>query len=218
MVMREFSWTLFERIPILGIIRGMQRDVYEQVLPLYVKAGLTNIEITMNTPDVRGLIKYTLEQYGSQLNVGAGTVCSLDDLKKALDAGAQFVVTPIVNEEVICECLKRGIPIFPGAMTPSEIHRASSLGIKVVKLFPAGNLGVTYLKDVRGPLSSVRFLPTGGISLENMASFLKAGVDGFGIGSPLFDKTMIDAQDWDGLYKHFRSYVTLMDTYKSNRR
>ena len=205
-----FSWEKFEEMPIVGIVRGISMQDFIQILPIYVKAGLTTIEVTMNTPDVESLIRYAVKEYSGILNVGAGTVCSLSDLDIALDYGAQFIVTPIINEEVINNCVKKHIPIFPGAMTPSEIYKAWNLGASIVKIYPAGNLGANYIKDVKAPLDKVKMMPTGGISITNLQSFLVVGVDGFGIGSPLFDKGIIDSKNWHALEHHFSGYVQMV--------
>ncbi|MGV8092714.1 MAG: bifunctional 4-hydroxy-2-oxoglutarate aldolase/2-dehydro-3-deoxy-phosphogluconate aldolase [Mangrovibacterium sp.] len=212
-----FSWERFKNMPIVGIVRGIGLEDFKQILPVYVKAGLTTIEVTMNTPEVETLIRYALKEYLDVLNVGAGTVCSLQDLNNALDYGSQFIVTPLVNEEVITRCVARNIPIFPGALTPSEIYRAWSLGAPVVKIYPAGCFGAGYIKDVKAPLDKVRMMPTGGISTGNMQSFLEAGVDGFGIGSPLFDKTIIRSKDWDALEKHFSPYVQSVKDFQKSK-
>ncbi len=162
---------------------------------VYVESGLTTVEVTMNTPGVETLITFAVEEYEGTLNVGAGTVCSLSELEMALRYGAQFIVTPVVNPEVIKACLCRNIPIFPGALTPSEIYLAYSLGASIVKIFPASYMGANYLKEIKAPLDKVKLLPTGGISLDNMESFLNIGVYGFGTGSPLFNKALIKSKD-----------------------
>ena len=208
-----FSWERFEKMPIVGIVRGIGMEDFKQILPVYVKTGLTTIEVTMNTPDVEKLIQYALKEYSDVLNVGAGTVCSLFDLNSALDYGAQYIVTPIINEEVITDCVNRKIPIFPGALTPSEIYKAWSLGASAVKIYPAVNLGADYIKNVKAPLNNVRMIPTGGINISNMESFLDVGIDGFGIGSPLFNKNIIKSKDWKALERHFLGYVQLVKDY-----
>jgi 2-dehydro-3-deoxyphosphogluconate aldolase/(4S)-4-hydroxy-2-oxoglutarate aldolase len=212
-----FSWERFEKMPIVGIVRGIGLEDFRQILPIYVKAGLTTIEVTMNTPEVETLIRYALKEYPDVLNVGAGTVCSLPDLNSALDYGAQFIVTPLVNEEVITSCVSGKIPVFPGALTPSEIYRAWSLGAPMVKVYPAGRFGAGYIQDVKAPLNNVKMMPTGGISTGNIQSFLEVGVDGFGIGNPLFDKAIIRNKDWDALEKHFSAYVQLVKDFQKSR-
>jgi 2-dehydro-3-deoxyphosphogluconate aldolase/(4S)-4-hydroxy-2-oxoglutarate aldolase len=213
-----FSWDKFEKMPIVGIVRGINMEDFKQILPVYVKAGLTTIEVTMNTPEVESLISYALREYSGILNVGAGTVCSLSDLDSGLNYGAQFIVTPLINEEVITRCVKMNVPIFPGALTPSDIYKAWTLGASIVKIYPAGNFGASYIKDVKAPLDKVRMMPTGGISITNMESFLEVGVDGFGIGSPLFDKSLVNAKDWKGLEKHFVEIVGVIEKFRNAKK
>ncbi|GAB3325358.1 bifunctional 4-hydroxy-2-oxoglutarate aldolase/2-dehydro-3-deoxy-phosphogluconate aldolase [Larkinella ripae] len=202
-----FSWELFYKAPIIGIIRNIPAETVKRILPIYREAGLTNVEITMNTPGAEGLIRDAVANEQAGLNIGAGTVCSETDLDRALAAGAQFIVTPILNETVIQTCVERGIPVFPGAFTPSEIYKAWLLGAPMIKVFPAASLGPAYLREVKAPLNQVKLLPTGGISLANMRDFLKAGADGLGIGGQLFDKNRIEQRDWTGLKQHFQAFV-----------
>ena len=202
----SFSWPLFHQCPIMGIIRHISAEDVRQILPVYQASGLTTVEITMNTPDAQIMIQEARQHHPTTLNVGAGTVCSEADLEQALEAGAQFIVTPVINKKVIKACMKKGIPIFPGAFTPSEIYKAWSLGASMVKVFPTTALGPGYIRDIKAPLSQIKLLPTGGVSLENMTNFLKAGADGFGIGSGLFDKKLIGEKDWKGLKKHFSAF------------
>jgi 2-dehydro-3-deoxyphosphogluconate aldolase/(4S)-4-hydroxy-2-oxoglutarate aldolase len=204
---QEFSWQEFSKVPLVGIIRNLSMDEISKILPVYQAAGLTTIEITMNTPFAAEIIRSATEQYKGKLNVGAGTVCSVEDLKLALEAGAQFIVTPILNPEVVKLCVKSKIPIFPGAYTPTEIYQAWELGADMVKVYPATALGPDYIRDVKAPLNKIKLMPTGGISLNNLEAFMKAGADGLGIGGQLFDKELIKNQDWDGLLEHFKQYV-----------
>lgn len=202
-----FSWPLFAAAPIVGIIRNLSPMNVAALLPFYQAAGLTTIEITLNTPGAEAIIQDALSHYAEGLNIGAGTVCTLDDLDKALAAGAQFIVTPILDEAVIRACVARNVPIFPGAFTPSEIYKAWSLGASMVKVFPATSLGPGFMKDLKAPLPHIKLLPTGGVTLANLTDFLKAGVEGVGIGSHLFDQNLIKAKDWAGLEAHFRAFV-----------
>ncbi|WP_138475357.1 bifunctional 4-hydroxy-2-oxoglutarate aldolase/2-dehydro-3-deoxy-phosphogluconate aldolase [Dyadobacter bucti] len=202
-----FSWELFQKTPIVGIIRNISMEDVVKILPIYREAGLTTVEITMNTPDATEMIRYALENESEGLNIGAGTVCTKDDLDQALEAGAQFIVTPIINKKVIKSCVKKNIPIFPGAFTPTEIYNAWTLGAGMVKIYPATSLGPEYIKDLKAPMNQLKLLPTGGVGLENMSAFLKAGANGLGIGGQLFDKKLIQEQNWEGLKAHFRQFV-----------
>ncbi|GAB3901000.1 bifunctional 4-hydroxy-2-oxoglutarate aldolase/2-dehydro-3-deoxy-phosphogluconate aldolase [Larkinella knui] len=210
----NFSWDLFAKAPLIGIVRNVAAEDVVEMLPIYRKSGLTTIEITLNTAGAEDLIRYALEHESTGLNIGAGTVCTEQDLERALAAGAQFIVTPIINETVIRACVERGVPIFPGAFTPSEIYKAWSLGATMVKVFPAATLGPAYLKEVKAPLNQVKLVPTGGISLANMTDFLKAGADGLGVGGHLFDSGLILKKDWTGLGFHFEKFVNQLNPVK----
>lgn len=204
--MSTFSWELFQKAPLVGIIRNIAMDDIVKILPIFREAGLTTVEITMNTPDAAKMIRYALENESDGLNIGAGTVCTKDDLKEALKAGAQFIVTPVINKKVIKSCVKKEIPIFPGAFTPTEIYNAWTLGASMVKIYPATSLGPEYIKDLKAPMNQLKLLPTGGVSLENMSAFLKAGANGLGIGGQLFDKKLIQEKNWEALKTHFRQF------------
>ena len=202
-----FSKEIFEKVPIVGIMRNIPWEIVEKILPLYVEAGLTTLEITMNSKNAEEIISAAVKLYGNTLNIGAGTVCTVDDLERAIAAGAQFIVTPIVKKKVIKACVKRKIPIFPGAFTPTEVFTAWELGAEMVKVFPSGILGAKYLNEVLAPLNHVNLLATGGVSLDNIDSYLEAGVKGLGIGSPLFVKTLIEEENWEKLSDHFKQFV-----------
>src|SRR5205823_2036101 len=147
-----------------------------------IRGGLRNLEITMGSPQTPEQIREVCASAGERMCVGAGTVLNVELLEQALAAGASFIVTPIVNVDVIEECVRRKIPVFPGAYTPTEILRAWELGATMVKVFPADTLGPGYIKAVKAPLPQVKLMPTGGVDLKTLPSFIKAGADGFGIG------------------------------------
>ncbi len=202
-----FSWDAFRRVPVVGIIRGLTFDEIKEILPVYISSGLTTIEITMNTNAAADIIRYAAVNYAGQLNVGAGTVCDEKGLHEATSAGAQFIVTPILNEGVIRSCVDQKIPIFPGAYTPTEIYRAWESGASMVKVYPATSLGSGYIKDVKAPLNHVKLMPTGGINKGNIEEFMKAGADALGVGGQLFDKELIMNKNWYGLEDHFKEFV-----------
>lgn len=198
----SFSWELYNRAPIVGIVRGVSTDIMRDIAKAYLQAGLHTIEITMNTAGAAAMISILRSEF-NDLNVGAGTVCNMEDYDRALAAGAQFIVTPILDETVIKNAVAQEIPIFPGAYSPTEIYRAWSLGASAVKIFPATQLGVQFIKDLSGPLNEIKLLPTGGVSLENIRSFFEAGAVGVGMGSSLFDKKLIMERNFEGLTDHF---------------
>jgi 2-dehydro-3-deoxyphosphogluconate aldolase/(4S)-4-hydroxy-2-oxoglutarate aldolase len=201
-------------MPVVGIIRGLSVDEIDFVLPIYKEAGFTTIEITLNTPEALSVIGSLANQYDGTLNVGAGTVCTLDELAAALDAGANFIVTPIFKSEVVKKCVSLQVPIFPGAFSPTEIYEAWELGASMVKLYPASVVGPAYVSAVLAPLNKVKLMPTGGIHLSNMLAFMKAGAASLGIGSELFDKKIIQKRDSEAMLNHFKLFAQQMQLSK----
>lgn len=202
-----FSWPLFKSIPIVGILRGVAPELMPDIGRACVEAGITNLEVTLNSPRAFESIEILRRHFTGQLNIGAGTVNSTDDLARAVHSGAQFIVTPATIPAVITAACKAGVPIFPGALSPTEILTAWQLGASAVKIFPAGQIGPDYVKAVHEALSDVALLPTGGVHLTNMKDFHSAGASGFGIGSPLFPPAIIKSCDWQVLRSHIRTYV-----------
>jgi len=209
-----FSWELFDKMPVIGIIRGLSVDEIDFVLPIYKQAGFTTIEITLNTPEALSVISSLANQYNGELNLGAGTVCTLDDLTDAVNAGANFIVTPIFKAEVVKKCVSMEVPIFPGAFSPTEIYEAWELGASMIKLYPASVVGPSYVSAVLAPLNKVKLMPTGGIHLSNMLAFMKAGATSLGIGSELFDKKIIQKRDSEAMLNHFTLFAQQMQLSK----
>lgn len=192
-----FNDTLFRSMPIVGILRFFPRDQVEHLVPAVVEGGLVNLEVTLNSPGAADLIRLTRDLLGPRGNVGAGTVTSMQGLDLALEAGASFIVTPVVLPEVIRACVERGVPVMPGAMTPTEIFTAWNHGASLVKVFPADQLGPGHLRAVKAPFPEIRLMPTGGVTVETLPAFRDAGADAFGVGSPLFDPRQVAAGNWD---------------------
>src|SRR6185312_16427567 len=209
----KFSWDLFNQVPIVGIMRNISLQHAESIAPIYYQSGLTTLEVTMNSAGAEEIIAALVSRYGDKLNIGAGTVCTMDELERALNAGARFIVSPIVNEEVISTCVAQNVPVFPGAFTPSEIYKAWGLGATMVKVFPATTLGPGYIREVLGPLSHISLVPTGGINLENFTAYLAAGAKAVGIGSHLFPKSILASEDWDKLREIYALYTGQYETY-----
>jgi len=205
--MNKFSFDLFEQMPIVGIMRNVPSEHIQSIAAIYQRSGLTCLEVTMNSPGAEEAIMLLSEVFTDKLNIGAGTVCSLADLEKAIAAGAGFIVTPIINEEVIRHCVGQHIPIFPGANTPSEIYKAWSLGATLIKLFPAGDMKPSRLNEILAPLNFVSLMPTGGVRPDNFTEWFAQGAKAVGMGSHLFPKEIIAAQDWTALSAIYASVV-----------
>ncbi|MEJ2903056.1 bifunctional 4-hydroxy-2-oxoglutarate aldolase/2-dehydro-3-deoxy-phosphogluconate aldolase [Pedobacter panaciterrae] len=168
---------------IIAIIRGANpADVIKIADALYA-GGIRILEITMNSAQPLTVIKELNDKFGSKMIIGAGTVLDVDSAKKAVAAGASFILSPIVDIEVIKIAKSLGVVNIPGAYTATEIYYAYKNGADIVKVFPATS--PSYLKDIAGPLPQIPLLPTGGVTLENIKDFKNAGAVGFGIGSAL---------------------------------
>jgi 2-dehydro-3-deoxyphosphogluconate aldolase/(4S)-4-hydroxy-2-oxoglutarate aldolase len=209
----NFSLELFTKLPVIGIMRHLSFEDIKAILPIYKEQGLNTVEITMNTQNAGQIIRYAVKNYGKDLNIGAGTVCNLLDLNIALDAGASFIVTPVINSSVIEECIQERIQVIPGAFTPTEVFRAMTLGAEIVKVFPAGTLGPQYIRDIKAPFGQVKLLPTGGININNCIQFMKAGAFGLGIGSQLFSTDLINGKEWKALANHFSSFTSKINEF-----
>jgi len=214
---KTFSIDLFNKMPIVGILRNVPSQYMAAIAENYHQSGLTCLEITMNSPNAEQDIAALTGQFGEELNVGAGTVCTLNDLEKALKANAQFIVTPIVNDDVIKACVDAGVPVIPGAYTPTEIYKAWSLGATMVKVFPATKLGAGYIKEVLGPLGHLKLIPTGGIDFGNFTDYLDAGAKGVGLGSHLFLKNIIENKDWKTLSEVFSSFAVKFTAHQNGK-
>jgi 2-dehydro-3-deoxyphosphogluconate aldolase/(4S)-4-hydroxy-2-oxoglutarate aldolase len=191
-----FNTALFKKLPVVGILRFFKRAEVEKLVPASVEGGLANIEVTMNTAGATDLIRLTCDLVGDKGNVGAGTVTTIEALDQAMAAGATFIVTPAIVPDVIRACVERKVPVMPGAMTPTEILTAWRMGSTMVKVFPADQLGPGHIKAVKAPFPEIPLMPTGGVTVETLPAFKKAGADAFGVGGPLFDPKQVAAGNW----------------------
>jgi Entner-Doudoroff aldolase len=206
-VRNTFDWARFRRLPIVGILRGFSDEETERLAEAAAAGGVTSIEVTMNTPNAVEQIGRLVRRVGKEVNVGAGTVVTLDDFRAATAAGAAFIVTPTVVPDVIRAGVAAGLPVFAGAMTPSEILEAWRLGAAMVKVFPADQFGPAYLRSIKGPFAQIPLMPTGGINVDTILAYKAAGAEAFGVGSPLFSKSRTAARDWAWVTQQARRFV-----------
>ena len=201
----------FNKLPILGILRDVKPAFIEPLMDTIVSSGLKTIEITMNTPGAGRLIKKALKISKNRLIVGAGTVLTTDDLDVALDSGASFIVLPTLVPEVVEHCVKKKIPVFPGALTPQEILNAWRAGATMVKVFPAKFFGPSYLKEIKGPFKDMKLLACGGINEDNISSFFECGASAVAFGASIFKK------EWMEKKKFFRIEESIKALIKALR-
>ena len=198
---------LFRRKPLMGILRGITPEQLEPTLESAISGGLETLEITMNTPGAGDLISQASAEAGGDIAIGAGTVLSLESLDTALAAGASFVVMPTLVEDVVQECVRRNVPVFPGALTPQEIHTAWRAGAAMVKVFPSKFFGPEYFREVKGPFDDVLLLACGGVSAANLAEFAACGADAYAFGGSVFNLAWIQAGEFAKVEQSVRSLV-----------
>ncbi|SEI85779.1 2-dehydro-3-deoxyphosphogluconate aldolase / (4S)-4-hydroxy-2-oxoglutarate aldolase [Cyclobacterium xiamenense] len=214
---RAFSWEAFESAPIVSIFRNLESDDLLRVAACFQKAGLSTMEITLNSDNAKTDIGRLVAEFGEVLNIGAGTVCTLNAMHEALDAGAEFIVTPISDIDVINYCVAQKIPVFPGAFTPTEIYKAWQMGATMVKVFPSAQMGPGYIRDVLAPLNEIALMPTGGIDQHNVAAYFEAGARAVGVGSALVPKEFLRSKDWNGLTKHLIAFLAAYQTFADQK-
>jgi 2-dehydro-3-deoxyphosphogluconate aldolase / (4S)-4-hydroxy-2-oxoglutarate aldolase len=174
-------------VPVIGILRRCPPDRVEAVAGAAVEAGFAALEVTFDSEDPGGQITLLRKAFPA-IAVGAGTVLDRATLEEAAGRGAAFVVTPVVDEELIAACGELGLPSLPGAATATEVWRAHRAGAAAVKVFPAEQLGgPAYLRALRAPLGGIELVPTGGVDAADARAYLDAGAVALGVGSSVFD-------------------------------
>ena len=170
------------RSGVVAVLRAPAADAFAAVADVLVGAGITAIEVTLTSRGAIDALGGLRRQLPPSAVIGAGSVLTPDQAKAAVDAGAAFLVSPVIDPVMAQDF---GVPFYPGGLTASEIHRASQTGAPLVKLFPASAVGPGYLKDLHGPLPGIRIMPTGGIGIDDISGWLAAGASAVGLGGPL---------------------------------
>jgi 2-dehydro-3-deoxyphosphogluconate aldolase/(4S)-4-hydroxy-2-oxoglutarate aldolase len=195
---------------LVAIIRADSSEQLVQVARALYEGGIDVIEVTFTVPNAVEVLSAVKKYLGQQILLGAGTVLDPETARTALLAGAQFLVSPTVNLEVIKLALRYDRLVMPGAYTPTEILTAWEAGADVIKVFPADIGGPPYLKALKGPLPQVRLMPTGGVNLQTLPEFLKAGACAVGLGSSLVEKDAVERGDMARIRDLARQYVDLI--------
>lgn len=184
---------------VIAVIRSSQSEGLMQAARSLVAGGIEVLEFTMNTPDVLRLITEGRETLPDDVLVGAGTVLTAEDVRVAVDAGAEFIVMPGFDLEAVQLAQKLDVIIIPGAYTPTEVITAWRAGADLVKLFPASHGGVAYMKSLLAPLSDLLLVPTGGVNAENAADYIRAGAAALAVGGSLVAKEAIQSGEFHRL-------------------
>ncbi len=201
---------------IVAVVRAESGESLIKVVRALAEGGVTAAEITFTVPDAVEVIRQVRQEIGDAIVLGAGTVLDPETARAALLAGAEYIVSPIVNLDVIRLCRRYDKAVMPGAFTPTEVVAAWEAGADVIKVFPADIGGPAYLKALRGPLPQIRLMPTGGVDLNTAESFLKAGACCLGIGSSLVEPKAIASGDFNRLRDLAAQYAAIVRKFRGS--
>ncbi|MDK2917932.1 MAG: 2-dehydro-3-deoxyphosphogluconate aldolase / (4S)-4-hydroxy-2-oxoglutarate aldolase [Candidatus Petromonas sp.] len=207
---------VIEDTGLIAVMRGMKPTQIAKVARALAAGGVKVLEITMNSPQPLKMIeevKLLLED--SDVIVGAGTVLDAESARAAILAGAEFVFAPNLNLKVIELCKRYNKLVIPGVMTPTEVVKAYEAGADLIKVFPANVVGPEFIKGIRGPLSDIKVIPTGGINLDNAADYIKAGAVALGAGGSLLDKKAIENEEYEVLIERARTFIRIIKEARS---
>jgi 2-dehydro-3-deoxyphosphogluconate aldolase/(4S)-4-hydroxy-2-oxoglutarate aldolase len=203
-----YNWMKDHKL--VAIIRGIDRSSVIPIADALYAGGIHLLEVTMNTDEAPQMISKLMESCNGKMYIGAGTVLNKKMAEEAFAAGAQYLITPNLDEEVIHFGLERGIDVLPGVMTPTEIVKAYDAGASMVKVFPTSSLGFKHLKELQGPLGHIPMVAVGGVTIDNLKSFFQAGAVGVGVGSGLINKDAVKQGNFDVLTQSASAFIRTM--------
>lgn len=212
---REDTLAEIERVGVIAVVRADSPDAMVDVAQALAEGGVTACEITMTVPGAIDAIRTVSRELGDEAVIGVGTVLDAPTAEEAIAAGAQFVVSPTLDPEVIETAHRHDKVAIPGALSPTEALGAWNAGADVVKIFPANHFGPQYFRDLHGPLPQIRLTPTGGVNLETTPQWIEAGAVAVGVGSALVRKDLIAASDWPQLSDLAARYVAAVASARS---
>jgi len=211
----ERMYKLYES-GVIAILRGLTEGELHEVIPRLAENGITTVEITLDTPDALHVIESSVRLFADRAQIGAGTVLDAASARQAISVGAEYVISPTLNPGVIETALRFGKPVIPGIMTPTEALRALELGADAVKIFPADTLGLPFVKALRGPLSQIPLVPTGGVDERNAGSFISAGAIAVGVASALADVQLARSGMWAEIERRARAFRAAVNSVRGN--
>jgi 2-dehydro-3-deoxyphosphogluconate aldolase/(4S)-4-hydroxy-2-oxoglutarate aldolase len=195
---------------VVAVLRAPTGEMLADVAAALLAGGVEAVEVTFTVPGAHRVIEHVADRLGDKILLGAGTVLDPETARAALLAGAEYIVTPTVNVNVIELCRRYDKAVLPGALTPTEVLTAWEAGADIVKIFPSELTGPGYLKALRGPLPQVRAMPTGGVNLQTAADFLRAGACALGIGGSLVEPKAVANRDLARIESLARQYVEIV--------
>ena len=206
-----------ERLGVVAVIRLQDPTRLRAVVDALAAGGIRALEVTMTVPGAIELIAEIAPTLPADFLIGAGTVLDAETARRAIDAGAQFVVSPILRPAVVDEAHRLGRPAMPGCFSPTEIQQAWDAGADIVKVFPATLLGPAFFRDVRGPLPHLKLMPTGGVSIENADEWIRAGAVAVGVGSALLDPRAIAAGEYSSITEKAKRILANVQDARTGR-
>ena len=215
--MSNQSWlTLLQQTPAIAVIRTAKIEQGRQMALAVAAGGIQLIEITWNSDRPTELIQQLRVELPN-CTIGTGTLLTLDQLKEAIAAGAQFLFTPHVDPVMIQTAVAHSIPIIPGALSPTEIVTAWQAGASCVKVFPVSSVGgASYIKSLQGPLGNIPLIPTGGVTLENAKEFIAAGAIAVGLSGQLFPQQLVAQENWSAIAQLAKNLMQQLATVKTS--
>ena len=206
--MRDKTVATLREVGIIPIIRAASADVAVAVVEAILRAGISVAEITMTVPNALDAMATVAKRFAGKVLLGAGTVTDAETARRAVDVGAQFVVTPCLVPEVIEAAHRADVAVLPGALTPSEIFEAFRLGGDLIKIFPIQSLGgAAYLRALRGPFPQIPLVPTGGVTLDNIAEMFQARAAAVGVGNQMIPKEALARRDYAEISSLARQFL-----------
>src|ERR1700756_4366588 len=202
---------------IVAVVRSQDTQQLVEVVGALADGGVSVVEITMSVPNALDVLRQVRQELGERLLLGAGTVLDAETARAVILAGAEFIVAPTLNLDVIRLCRRYDKLVMPGAFTPTEILTAWEAGADIVKVFPADVAGPAFFKALRGPLPQLRLMPTGGVDLTTAADFLKAGACCLGIGGQLVEPKAVAERNFDRIRDLARQYVAIVQQHKNSK-
>jgi 2-dehydro-3-deoxyphosphogluconate aldolase/(4S)-4-hydroxy-2-oxoglutarate aldolase len=200
----------------IPIIRVESADIAFKVADAFLEGDVNIIEVTMSVPGAVDVVKQLIETFGDKVLIGTGTVVDGKMVEEVIKAGSEFIVSPNYSRDLIETAIKHNKPIIPGALTPTEIFDAYTMGADAVKVFPCGTVGgAAYLKAIRGPLPQIPLVPTGGVSLETAGPMLEAGAYALGVGGAITDKKAIKEGRFEVITENVRKFLDIVKIYRS---
>ncbi|TFG14189.1 bifunctional 4-hydroxy-2-oxoglutarate aldolase/2-dehydro-3-deoxy-phosphogluconate aldolase [Candidatus Thorarchaeota archaeon] len=206
---------LIEETALIPIIRVDSSETALQVADAFLEGGVSIIEVTFSVPGAVDVVSELSEKLGDKVLIGTGTVLDGATARQAILAGSEFIVSPIYSRDLIETARRYSKPVFPGAVTPTEILEAYTMGADAVKVFPCGNLGgASYIKAVKAPLPQVPVIPTGGVNIDTAGPLLDAGSFALGVGSAITDKKAIAAGNFGKITENVKAFLSVIAEHK----